>query len=124
MTIGGVELTLDEQICSEALILSDVFNLPELEAVDLILAGEAQKIHFEGLNRGLIGVICYYDAHRWDFINKHFLVIRKFDKKVLKNAEWILEFSLIKNIYFNKNKFFFSISKNVAKIKKNYFLNF
>ncbi|CAI2326410.1 unnamed protein product [Caenorhabditis sp. 36 PRJEB53466] len=62
--ISGVEIQLDEDTCAEALIIADVFALPELEAVDLVLAGEAQKIHFEGLNRGLIAVICYYDAHR------------------------------------------------------------
>uniref|UniRef100_A0A8R1DII9 Uncharacterized protein n=1 Tax=Caenorhabditis japonica TaxID=281687 RepID=A0A8R1DII9_CAEJA len=64
VNIADVEITLDEQICAEALIMSDVFDLGELEAVDLVLAGEAQKIHFEGLNRGLIAVVCYYDAHR------------------------------------------------------------
>ncbi|EGT36067.1 CBN-NPP-3 protein [Caenorhabditis brenneri] len=62
--IGGVELSMDQQICSEAIIISDCFQLNEIDAVDLVLSGEAQKIHFEGLNRGLIAVVCYYDAHR------------------------------------------------------------
>lgn len=62
--IAGIELAMDKLICSEAIILSECFELNEIEAVDLVLSGEAQKIHFEGMNRGLIGVVCYYDAHR------------------------------------------------------------
>ncbi|CAB3411200.1 unnamed protein product [Caenorhabditis bovis] len=58
------EITLDAQICAEALIVSDIFTINELDAVDFVLAGEAQNIHFDGLNRGLIAVVCYYDAHR------------------------------------------------------------
>ena len=62
--IDGVELTIQEQLAAEAQILSDVFELSDMESIDLILSGESQQIHFEGLNRGLIAVICYYDAHR------------------------------------------------------------
>lgn len=64
ISIDGVEVTVNEQLALEARILSEVFELNLMQAVDLILAAEAQKIHFEGLNRGLIAVICYYDAHR------------------------------------------------------------
>ncbi|CAI5442546.1 unnamed protein product [Caenorhabditis angaria] len=59
-----VEITLDSSLCAESMIISDIFTLNELDSVDLILAGEAQKIHFDGINRGLIAVVCYYDAHR------------------------------------------------------------
>uniref|UniRef100_A0A1I7UCB2 DUF1981 domain-containing protein n=1 Tax=Caenorhabditis tropicalis TaxID=1561998 RepID=A0A1I7UCB2_9PELO len=62
--IGEIELPMDELLCAETLIISDCFELNEIESVDLVLSGEAQKIHFEGMNRGLIAVICYYDAHR------------------------------------------------------------
>ncbi|CAD6198178.1 unnamed protein product [Caenorhabditis auriculariae] len=64
ITIDGVELTLDSDICAESLIVSEIFQLNELESLDLVLAGESQKVHFDGLNRGLIAVVCYYDAHR------------------------------------------------------------
>ncbi|UMM18353.1 hypothetical protein L5515_014456 [Caenorhabditis briggsae] len=64
LEVEGVELSRFEQLSEEAKILSDVFELRVNEACDLILAGEAQKMHFEGLNRGLCAVVCYYDAHR------------------------------------------------------------
>ncbi|KAJ1371292.1 hypothetical protein KIN20_033215 [Parelaphostrongylus tenuis] len=58
IAIDGVKVPVDQALCSEAIILSDIFNLNELEALELILSGESQKIHFDCLNRGLIAVVC------------------------------------------------------------------
>ncbi|EPB67452.1 hypothetical protein ANCCEY_13451, partial [Ancylostoma ceylanicum] len=62
--IDGVKVTVDQSVCDETIIISDIFNLNEMDALELVLSGESQKIHFDCLNRGLIAVVCYYDVHR------------------------------------------------------------
>ncbi|RCN28020.1 hypothetical protein ANCCAN_26242 [Ancylostoma caninum] len=62
--IDGVKVTVDQSVCDETVIISDIFNLNEMDALELVLSGESQKIHFDCLNRGLIAVVCYYDVHR------------------------------------------------------------
>uniref|UniRef100_A0A673LRB1 Nuclear pore complex protein Nup205-like n=1 Tax=Sinocyclocheilus rhinocerous TaxID=307959 RepID=A0A673LRB1_9TELE len=59
----GVRL-LPEQLISEAFILSDLFDLGELAALELLLAGEHQQPHFPGLSRGLVAVLLYWDGKR------------------------------------------------------------
>ncbi|RXN24723.1 nuclear pore complex protein Nup205 [Labeo rohita] len=59
----GVRL-LPEQLISEAFILSDLFDLGELAALELLLAGEHQQPHFPGLTRGLVAVLLYWDGKR------------------------------------------------------------
>ncbi|KAF4101210.1 nuclear pore complex protein Nup205 isoform X1 [Onychostoma macrolepis] len=59
----GVRL-LPEQLISEAFILSDLFDLGELAALELLLAGEHQQPHFPGLTRGLVTVLLYWDGKR------------------------------------------------------------
>ncbi|CAL8262242.1 unnamed protein product [Merluccius merluccius] len=51
-----------EQLLTEALILSDMFDLGELAALELLLAGEHQQPHFPGLTRGLVAVLLYWDG--------------------------------------------------------------
>ncbi|XP_019749608.1 nuclear pore complex protein Nup205 [Hippocampus comes] len=53
---------LPEQLLSEAFILSDLFDIGELAAVELLLAGEQQQSHFPGLTRGLVAVLLYWDG--------------------------------------------------------------
>ncbi|XP_051725707.1 nuclear pore complex protein Nup205 isoform X2 [Ctenopharyngodon idella] len=55
---------LPEQLISEAFILSDLFDLGELAALELLLAGEHQQAHFPGLTRGLVAVLLYWDGKR------------------------------------------------------------
>ncbi|XP_041111407.1 nuclear pore complex protein Nup205 isoform X1 [Polyodon spathula] len=55
---------LPEQLLSEAFILSDLFNIGELAALELLLAGEHQQPHFPGLTRGLVAVLLYWDGKR------------------------------------------------------------
>ncbi|XP_076125635.1 nuclear pore complex protein Nup205 [Alosa pseudoharengus] len=55
---------LPEQLLSEAFILSDLFDLGELAALELLLAGEHQQPHFPGLTRGLVAVLLYWDGKR------------------------------------------------------------
>ncbi|XP_048024823.1 nuclear pore complex protein Nup205 isoform X1 [Megalobrama amblycephala] len=55
---------LPEQLISETFILSDLFDLGELAALELLLAGEHQQAHFPGLTRGLVAVLLYWDGKR------------------------------------------------------------
>ncbi|XP_075458683.1 nuclear pore complex protein Nup205 [Ascaphus truei] len=55
---------LPEQLIKEAFILSDLFNIGEVAAVELLLAGEHQQPHFPGLTRGLVAVLLYWDGKR------------------------------------------------------------
>ncbi|KAK7106896.1 nuclear pore complex protein Nup205-like [Littorina saxatilis] len=53
-----------QQFVSEALILSDLFEMDELAAVELLMAGENQLSNYPGLTRGLVAVILFYDGQR------------------------------------------------------------
>ncbi|MEJ1280778.1 nucleoporin 205 [Cricetulus griseus] len=55
---------LPEQLIKEAFIISDLFDIGELSAVELLLAGEHQQPHFPGLTRGLVAVLLYWDGKR------------------------------------------------------------
>lgn len=48
----------------EALILSDILDLNEISAAELLLAGEQQLPRFPGLTRGLVAVLLYHDGRR------------------------------------------------------------
>ena len=70
-TTEGVKLSttpqpvvLTQEFVDSALILSDVLDLNELSAVELLLAGEQRQADFPGLTRGLIAVLLYYDGRR------------------------------------------------------------
>ncbi|XP_075711967.1 nuclear pore complex protein Nup205 isoform X2 [Rhinoderma darwinii] len=55
---------LPESLIKEAFILSDLFSIGEVAAVELLLAGEHQQPHFPGLTRGLVAVLLYWDGKR------------------------------------------------------------
>ncbi|KAM4037197.1 nuclear pore complex protein Nup205 isoform 2-T2 [Anomaloglossus baeobatrachus] len=55
---------LPESLIKETFILSDLFNIGEVAAVELLLAGEHQQPHFPGLTRGLVAVLLYWDGKR------------------------------------------------------------
>ncbi|XP_051513137.1 nuclear pore complex protein Nup205-like isoform X2 [Myxocyprinus asiaticus] len=55
---------LPAQLIAESFILSDLFDLGELAALELLLAGEHQQPHFPGLTRGLVAVLLYWDGKR------------------------------------------------------------
>ncbi|KAM4746874.1 nuclear pore complex protein Nup205 [Rhinophrynus dorsalis] len=64
ITIIGQQGTrlLPEQLIKEAFILSNLFSIGEVAAVELLLAGEHQQPHFPGLTRGLVAVLLYWDG--------------------------------------------------------------
>uniref|UniRef100_A0A1A8FQG8 Nucleoporin 205 n=1 Tax=Nothobranchius korthausae TaxID=1143690 RepID=A0A1A8FQG8_9TELE len=53
---------LPETLLTEAFILSDLFDIEELAALELLLAGQQQQPHFPGLTRGLVAVLLYWDG--------------------------------------------------------------
>ncbi|XP_025098310.1 nuclear pore complex protein Nup205-like isoform X3 [Pomacea canaliculata] len=53
-----------QQFVAEALILSDLFQMDELAAVELLMAGENQRPNYPGLPRGLVAVLLFYDGRR------------------------------------------------------------
>ena len=57
-------LTLPQDFIDEALVLSDILELNELFAVELLLAGEQQQPDFPSLTRGLVSVLLYHDGRR------------------------------------------------------------
>lgn len=48
----------------EAVILSDLYNLNEFTAVELLIEAESQMQFFPGLTRGLTAILLYYDAKK------------------------------------------------------------
>lgn len=49
---------------AEALLLSDMFNLNELSALELLITGENQLTRYPDMTRGTIAVLYYYDGRR------------------------------------------------------------
>ena len=55
---------MPQDFIDEALVLSDILELNELFAVELLLAGEQQQPDFPSLTRGLVSVLLYHDGRR------------------------------------------------------------
>lgn len=51
-------------MASEALLLSEMFNLNELSALELLITGENQLSRYPDMSRGTIAVLYYYDGRR------------------------------------------------------------
>ncbi|XP_072164969.1 nuclear pore complex protein Nup205-like [Diadema setosum] len=66
---------LPRQLIKESLIVSDLFDLNEYAAVELLLAGDQQQPHFPGLTRGRVAVVLYYDG-RCSLVNALQLLIQ------------------------------------------------
>uniref|UniRef100_UPI00398EB3E1 nuclear pore complex protein Nup205 isoform X2 n=1 Tax=Pristiophorus japonicus TaxID=55135 RepID=UPI00398EB3E1 len=78
---------LPEQLITEAFILSDLFNIGELAAVELLLAGEHQLPRFPGLTRGLVAILLYWDGKRCIANSLHSLIQSR------QGKTWTLELS-------------------------------
>ncbi|XP_034670932.1 nuclear pore complex protein Nup205 isoform X4 [Drosophila subobscura] len=60
----GHKLLLSQDLIDEAIILSDMFDLDELFAVELLYTAQRQQMHHPGLPRGLVAVLLYYDGRK------------------------------------------------------------
>ncbi|KAL3882663.1 hypothetical protein ACJMK2_028981 [Sinanodonta woodiana] len=56
--------TFSEDFIQEALIISDLFELNEFAALELLIAGEDEKPSYPGLTRGLLAVLLFYDGRK------------------------------------------------------------
>uniref|UniRef100_A0A914CLZ9 RecF/RecN/SMC N-terminal domain-containing protein n=1 Tax=Acrobeloides nanus TaxID=290746 RepID=A0A914CLZ9_9BILA len=75
------KLIINEALKNEAIILSDLYDLNEIEALELIVTGELQLRNFRMLTRGLVAVICYFDTHRFYLqILKMLLILKSSDE--------------------------------------------
>ncbi|CAG2105749.1 unnamed protein product, partial [Medioppia subpectinata] len=59
-----VKTTIPQIMIDEALLMSEMFDLNELSALELIIAGENQESRFAGLTRGPIAVLLYLDGRK------------------------------------------------------------
>lgn len=53
---------ISQDMINEALLLSDMFNLNELSALELLITGENQLSRYPNMTRGTIAVFYYYDG--------------------------------------------------------------
>ncbi|XP_026837913.1 nuclear pore complex protein Nup205 [Drosophila erecta] len=58
------KIKLSQDLVDEALILSDMFDLDEVFAVELLCTAQRQQMHHPGLPRGLVAVLLYYDGRK------------------------------------------------------------
>ncbi|XP_016950249.1 nuclear pore complex protein Nup205 [Drosophila biarmipes] len=58
------KIKLSQDLVDEALILSDMFDLDEVFAVELLCTAQRQQVHHPGLPRGLVAVLLYYDGRK------------------------------------------------------------
>lgn len=59
-----VKTIIPQIMVDEALLMSEMFNLNELSALELIIAGENQESRYVGLTRGPIAVLLYLDGRK------------------------------------------------------------
>nr|XP_022904790.1 nuclear pore complex protein Nup205 [Onthophagus taurus] len=55
---------LSKELYQEAIILSDMYNLNEFSALDLLCTAQIQMSYYPGLPRGLVAVLLYYDGRK------------------------------------------------------------
>ncbi|EJW87352.1 hypothetical protein WUBG_01736, partial [Wuchereria bancrofti] len=84
---SGEVVKVDDGLRNEAIIISDLFNCDEFDALELVITGEVQIRHFPFLTRGLCAVVCYYDAHRFISAAVKALAEFKVDEKLPKSRE-------------------------------------
>lgn len=65
MNIPGLgPVTLPKDIVAEAMILSDMYDLNELMALDLLGTAQTQMANYPDLPRGVVAVLLYYDGRK------------------------------------------------------------
>lgn len=58
------KVDLSQDLYDEALIMSDMFDLDEIFALELLCTAQRQQMHHPGLSRGLVAVLLYYDGRK------------------------------------------------------------
>ncbi|XP_015794994.1 nuclear pore complex protein Nup205 [Tetranychus urticae] len=65
---------IPEKVVNEAILLSDMFDLNELIALELLIMGSEHETRYPGMTRGPIAVLLYYDSKRVLLSTLKFLV--------------------------------------------------
>nr|CAD7264264.1 unnamed protein product [Timema shepardi] len=55
---------LSKELVDEAIIISDMYDLNEILAIDLLCTAQQQLQFHPGLNRGLVAILLYYDGRK------------------------------------------------------------
>lgn len=55
---------LSKELYQEVCIISDMYNLNEYMALDLLCTAQIQLTHHPGLTRGLVAILLYYDGRK------------------------------------------------------------
>ncbi|KAH8290089.1 hypothetical protein KR044_013111, partial [Drosophila immigrans] len=58
------KVELSQELIDEAIIISDMFDLDEIFALELLCTAQRQQVHHPGLPRGLVAVLLYYDGRK------------------------------------------------------------
>lgn len=65
VNLPGLGLTiLSKDLVDESVIISDMFNLNEYKALELLCTAQQQIPHHPGLPRGLVAILLYYDGRK------------------------------------------------------------
>lgn len=64
MSPGLGHQLLTKELIDETLIISDMYNLNEFMALDLLFTAQLQMPYHPGLTRGLTAILLYYDGRR------------------------------------------------------------
>lgn len=65
ITLPGLGHTiLSKDLVDESIILSDMYDLNEYMALELLCTAQQQMPHYPGLPRGLVAVLLYYDGRK------------------------------------------------------------
>ncbi|XP_075154690.1 nuclear pore complex protein Nup205 [Haematobia irritans] len=62
--VAGNRVPLSKELIDESIIVSDMFDLDEFLALELLCTAQHQQIHYPGLPRGLVAVLLYYDGRK------------------------------------------------------------
>lgn len=61
---GLGQTTLAKDLVDEAIIISDMYNLNEFVALELLTTAQQQMPQYPGLPRGLVAILLYYDGRK------------------------------------------------------------
>lgn len=65
ISIPGLgQTTLSKDLVDESIILSDMYNLNEFVALELLTTAQQQMPQYPGLPRGLVAILLYYDGRK------------------------------------------------------------
>ncbi|KAL7301129.1 hypothetical protein TKK_0006105 [Trichogramma kaykai] len=64
LTFGLGHQLIAKELIDEAIIISDMYNLNELMALDLLYTAQMQMPNYPGFSRGLTAILLYYDGRK------------------------------------------------------------